>query len=74
MVAQHGTRQNCLANRTRTRGDCGSSPGKHRRNRGNKLSSPALPIHSAERNHRIAIPIAALTWSIICCQSNSKCG
>ena len=45
----------------RTRGDFGSLTGKHRRNRGNKLSWPALPIHSAERNHCIAIPIAALT-------------
>ena len=40
-----------LANRTRTHGDCGSSTGRHRRNRENKLSSPALPIRSAERNH-----------------------
>ena len=39
----------------------GVRTGRHRRNRGNKLSSPALPIRAAERNHCIATPIAALT-------------
>ena len=60
--AEHGRRRNVERRKiawrieTQTHGDFGSSTGRHRRNRGNKLSSRALPIRSAERNQCMRDP------------------